>query len=573
MKSYLPKMAKFRGQPTQVATPTGLSKKDSLSTETPTLRLRKMAAKKTRTRKKRSASRRVKRVKRALGRKANGQFVRRAKHRVRSHNRKVPGRAKKKRVRSHLSYETVAKKKNPRRRARRVAKEEPMKRKRRRSGTKKRRAHAAEAAPIRRRRRKAKVSSTRKRRRRNPVAAVGERRRPRRRAKRRTAKRHCGKYKRVAGKRKCARYSPPKRRRAKRRSSRRKGAYSRIARRPTGTGSTSISSEYAMENPMSGGELIFASVTGILGYGAVDYLDRWLANRELATTGSTSLASGASPLSPAMAALTKPGIMRILAQAGAAAAPLAAAHFVNEPMGRAALQGFGFGAIIHLGSQLLTHFVVEKIVGQSAAGTFGGNVNSLYAAEMIADNNSDLVTTGTAGTLTPINNASNATAKNVVSGIPGMLGKSALRVSNAFYAPRALNAPAKTLAGCGGGGDCGSNTMEDGGGCGDQSSAQFPAIPPAVFNPTVYADGRNRRGDGNGGNGGNGNGGSNGGGGGGYSVPCPPCVAAAPCPPAAPAPVISPIPPPVRVPSQLGHVPNHGFEFGNRGLAAYSASE
>lgn len=148
---------------------------------------------------------------------------------------------------------------------------------------------------------------------------------------------------------------------------------------------------YALENPMGGMELGLAIASGTVGFVLTGYLDRWMANKELGAGGS-KVAAGAPPLTPGMASLTKPGIMRILAQAGAVAAPFAAAYWAKGPKLRASLQGAGLGAAIHLASQLTTHFIIAKMVGTSTAGTFAGNVNALYSAEMIADNNADLAT-------------------------------------------------------------------------------------------------------------------------------------------------------------------------------------
>ena len=132
-----------------------------------------------------------------------------------------------------------------------------------------------------------------------------------------------------------------------------------------------------MENPLSGGELGLAFVTGTVGFVLTDMLDRWLAAKELSGTpavGTTAAAVPGTALATTgsftavrrLAALTKPGIWRILAQAGAAAVPLAGAYWVKQPMGRAALQGAGLGALIHLGSSLVTHFVIAKWAGGSA---------------------------------------------------------------------------------------------------------------------------------------------------------------------------------------------------------------
>jgi hypothetical protein len=393
----------------------------------------------------------VVRVKRGLGRKRkSGRFVKRSRHRVRGFKRKVPGKRRKKLVRSHLSYEAAP---NPRRRRRkrRVAAEEetPMKRRRRRARKnpaaprRRRRRAAVRENPVRRRRRRraAAEAPVRRRRRRRSVARAN----PRRRAARKPARKRC----RTRSKR-CV-YVPARRRRAKRRTSARRRSAPRRTPRSHRLGAGTYlqagpeyigSGEYAMENPLSGGELGLAFLTGTVGYVLTDMLDRWLAVKELAgnpsaspAVAATALATNGTAMSPSMAALTKPGIWRVLAQAGAAAVPLAGAYWIKEPLGRAALQGAGLGALIHLGSSLLTHFVIAKWAGGSAptAGSLQQSVSTWYGAELQADNASDLATTGTNGTL--IN------AAGTVAGPPRGLA------ARPGVTPRALGAPKATGVG------------------------------------------------------------------------------------------------------------------------------
>lgn len=393
-----------------------------------------------RTAKRRAAprARKVKRIKRKLGRHPSGKFVARRRHKVKSHVRKG------KRVKAHLSYETAAPNPRRRRRARRAAREveEVMPRKRRRAKRKtaaprKRRRAAREAVanPVKRRRRRARrANPTKKRRRARRVSTRALCRRPARRRPR---------YVTVGGSRRS-------KKRRKTSSRRKKRAPSRaILRGELPRGHNEHGEEgYALENPLSGGELLLAGVTATLGFAITDIMDRWLAVKEL--NQGTAKAPGV-PLSTAQAVMAKPGIYRILAQAGAAALPFTAAYWVKEPMGRAALQGAGLGALVHLGSQLMTHFVIEKFVSGAGAVALGATptmkqkLASYYAGEMAADNAADLFNTGTAGTL---------------SGVRG-LGRPGFR---SHMTPRALGAPATGKVGdcgCGGGasapgstGDC-----------------------------------------------------------------------------------------------------------------------
>ncbi len=128
-----------------------------------------------------------------------------------------------------------------------------------------------------------------------------------------------------------------------------------------------------LENPLSGGEIALAALTGTIGYALTDMLDRYLAIQQYSST-----ANGVT-IQPSAAPRTVPGITRILAQAAAAAVPLAAAHFVNEPMGKAALQGAGLGALFHLGGQLVNHYVMTWIGQQFTS------VAPLYQMETQAD--------------------------------------------------------------------------------------------------------------------------------------------------------------------------------------------
>ena len=449
----------------------------------------------TRKRARRAAPRKIKRIKRALGRKPNGKFVRRRKHRVAGHLRKVAGARKRKRVKAHLSYETATPNPRRRRRAKRRAArevEEVMPKKRRR------RAKKASSAPRRRRRRNAAYENPVKRRKRRRVARENPRRKRRRSTARRVrTSRLC---KRPSRKR--PRYVTVGRVSRRRRPARRK-ALTRRKKHPTAgymlpAGHNEYGEEgYALENPLSGNELLLAGFTATIGFALTDYLDRWLAVKELATTGSTSLASGQSPLLVAQAVLSKPGIWRILAQAGAAAAPFAAAYYVQQPMGRAALQGVGLGALIHLGSQLVTHFVITKVASGAtppAAGAAPGFMNNLgayYMNEMSADNASDLATTGTKGTLT---------VNGVVAGLPRGLG-APRGAPRAYSVPRALGAPAVNrgangqVGDCGGGcnppgpptGDC-TPSCDDGGEC---ISPCDPSMPPAPAPAPVPPSGLN----------------------------------------------------------------------------------
>lgn len=116
----------------------------------------------------------------------------------------------------------------------------------------------------------------------------------------------------------------------------------------------------AMENPLGVSELLVGGLTGVIGFGVADVLDRYLATHALTDSGGkdangfevytdTPPTSGNySGLFNATAILAPMDAMRWAAGLGLAAVPMIAAHFIKAPTGRAALQFFGFGAGIRV---------------------------------------------------------------------------------------------------------------------------------------------------------------------------------------------------------------------------------
>jgi hypothetical protein len=116
----------------------------------------------------------------------------------------------------------------------------------------------------------------------------------------------------------------------------------------------------AMENPMTGVEIFVGSVTGLLGFGTADVVDRIIATHALtaATSGSTTTYTDTPPTaSPAQGTAATYGslynatavcapmnVTRWLAGLGITAVPIVIANFISAPVGRSALQFFGFGA-------------------------------------------------------------------------------------------------------------------------------------------------------------------------------------------------------------------------------------
>jgi len=343
----------------------------------------------------------VVRVKRALGRKrSNGRFVKRGKHRVRGYRRKVAGRSRKKLVRAHMSYENPVKRK--RRSARRsqeetvTMSENPRRRRRRRTGKARRRHHSVAENPRKRSKKRRSPARRRARRRASVTASVPAVIRRRRKSGRKArTTRSPGTIKvviaglgRRGGSRSRKRRASPSRKRKharKRRKSHRRSYSGGYTPRSHQLAAASMESGlfenplggYTLENPLSGGELALAGLTGAIGFVVGDMLDRYLAVRQYAPA---TVPTGATALAPAQAVATAPSMMRILAQAALAAAPLAGAYYTHRPMAKAALQGLGLGVLFRLGGQLINQFIVTKYIAPGT-GTVGTFVGPLYQDE------------------------------------------------------------------------------------------------------------------------------------------------------------------------------------------------
>jgi hypothetical protein len=317
-------------------------------------------------------------ISKRLKRAASGEFKARRRHKVRPYTRKTKsGRST--RVKTHMSYEEVAAP-NPRRRPRRRARarEEvvqemytanPRKRK-----AKKRK--AARRAPKRRRAAKRRRNPTR----RSRSASIPAK--TRRRVRGRTVTRPASvrivltdkRGSRRSSKRRSTKRSYKKKGRGKKRKGSRRGSSrprlppaSAMMENPLGYGGFGME-EYALENPLTGGELALAFVSGGLGFVAGSMLDRYIATRA-GNTGVAGVTPGAGgTLSNGAAIAAAPGIMRILAQAALGAVFILPAHFVQQPMGRAALQGASLGVGVRLAGQLLESYVIQKFFGLASDG-------------------------------------------------------------------------------------------------------------------------------------------------------------------------------------------------------------
>lgn len=250
-----------------------------------------------------------------------------------------------------------------RRRARAAAAEAPKKRRTRRRARaveapkrhRRRRARAAAAAPRRRRRtyRADRNKAKRRRLKRSVSRAAAPKRRRRRRSRARDPRGTHVYRKRPRIRRRTRRISG-KRRRVTLVSPRRRHRRAR-----------------ALENPLTGGELVVGGFTGVLGYVATDVLDRFLATHAFTATaaqggGTDSPAAGQVYNYQAVAAPM--GIKRWGAGLGMAAVPIILAGFVRGPMKRSALQFWGIGALLRTLGKGATDLMV-MITGKTAFGT------------------------------------------------------------------------------------------------------------------------------------------------------------------------------------------------------------
>jgi hypothetical protein len=119
---------------------------------------------------------------------------------------------------------------------------------------------------------------------------------------------------------------------------------------------------YALENPLDMTELLVGGFTGILGFVSADALDRVLATHALGASAAGKVGTDGKPLygdTPpttgayaglynATAILAPMGIARWGAGLGITVAPFLLTIWVKNPVGRSALQFFGFGAGVRI---------------------------------------------------------------------------------------------------------------------------------------------------------------------------------------------------------------------------------
>jgi hypothetical protein len=129
-----------------------------------------------------------------------------------------------------------------------------------------------------------------------------------------------------------------------------------------------------MENPITSiGELVVGLLTGALGYTASDVIDRLIVTRERKDDKGAVMAIR-FPEAPLMDDF----LPRAGAAVAIAAAPLIVAQYISSPMGRSALQFFGFGAAFRFLGKAVDD-VAAYLFKDSAADSTG---KKLFAGEI-----------------------------------------------------------------------------------------------------------------------------------------------------------------------------------------------
>jgi hypothetical protein len=173
---------------------------------------------------------------------------------------------------------------------------------------------------------------------------------------------------------------------AKRKAAAKKGAATRKRNaKKAGTWHTQIkrsaaAEHYPMENPLGVAEVLVGTFTGLLGFGSSELIDRLLATHALTgtaqpytdpaatNTSQASILGSYTGMYTGTAILAPMDLGRWAAGLGLAIVPIAVASQVSDPIGRSALQMFGFGALMRVGGKGLT-----DLCAYLTSGTMFGN--------------------------------------------------------------------------------------------------------------------------------------------------------------------------------------------------------
>jgi len=229
--------------------------------------------------------------------------------------------------------------------------------------------------------------------------------------------------KRKGHKRKVAAYvgETRKRRSSKRRSGKRRSSHRRSrSMREFYENPLSFEGGYEKNPLLSGGEIATLFVTAGIGYMVTDALDRYMA-----TDATNDAATNALLIQSA------PNFKRWGIQAGVSAGFLALAYaFRNNGYGRAAFQGAGIGAGIHVVSQFARTFLIGKLLGttkDATSGALSANTTSKALYQMypdtinaeVADENA-ILAAGTAATPEQILALQKTNANKLYTGLAGL---------------------------------------------------------------------------------------------------------------------------------------------------------
>jgi hypothetical protein len=229
--------------------------------------------------------------------------------------------------------------------------------------------------------------------------------------------------KRHGRKRKVAAYvgETRKRRSSKRRSGKRRSSHRRSrSMREFYENPLSFEGGYEKNPLLSGGEIATLFVTAGIGYMVTDALDRYMA-----TDATNDAATNALLIQSA------PNLKRWGIQAGVSAGFLALAYaFRSNGYGRAAFQGAGIGAGIHVVSQFARTFVIGKLLGttkDATSGALSANTTSKSLYQMypdtinaeVADENAVLAA-GTSATPEQILALQKTAANKLYTGLAGL---------------------------------------------------------------------------------------------------------------------------------------------------------
>jgi hypothetical protein len=155
---------------------------------------------------------------------------------------------------------------------------------------------------------------------------------------------------------------------------------------------------HALSNPMRGGELALAFISGGLGFALADFADRYLATYDPSavaagtTTAPTDRFTGGTngTLANTLNIASPPSLLRIGVGVGITAVPALGQYLVKNSMGKAALQGMMLGAGIKLFSMLWNAYVMGNLLkpASTAQADMQKSLGArLYPAETVASQN------------------------------------------------------------------------------------------------------------------------------------------------------------------------------------------